>query len=592
MPERWFGVLLAIYLALGVAYSLASPPFEPTDEMGHFRFIRDLAEERRLPILQPGDRTSEAHQPPLYYAAVAAVTGFLPADDLPEYFDRTNSYAGYRYWEVGADNKNRWLHGPWDAFPYHGAALAVMAARWVTLLMGAASLWLAFNFLRTWLPDRAALAATAFAAFNPAFLFTTASIQNEAGTVLIGSALLYLSARTLADGVTFRRALLWGVLLGLGWLTKLTGLFLTPGVLLVIAWTGARPSLPGRAWPRVLLAGALALGTATLLSGWWFLRNQLLYGDPTALRANFDVYGGQGLQDGLRIAPQLLAYAWTTAWGRFGHGEVPMPDDVYRTLAVLTLLALAGLIRWFWRRRARAQVPGALLWVAFVLSMLAGFMGYVLLSPTGGYARYVFPVLPALSGLLVAGFLEWFPSRWHGRLCGGIAVATFGLAVVALVAYLIPAYAVPSRVDEAVANLRAEPVHVNLGGTAEVLGYEVSAAGVRPGDAIDLTVYWKPLTPSATPLSVFVHLVSEDGALIAQRDTYPGLGRLPTTAWEPGRVFADTYRVLVPRDAPGALAHWKVGLWDAESGEHQFVHDASGEPIAEAATFGRVVVRP
>jgi len=37
--------------------------------------------------------------------------------------------------------------------------------------------------------------------------------------------------------------------------------------------------------------------------------------------------------------------------------------------------------------------------------------------------------------------------------------------------------------------------------------------------------------------------------MVAQRDTHPGLGRYPTTAWEPGVAFADTYRLRVPETA-------------------------------------------
>jgi hypothetical protein len=59
-----------------------------------------------------------------------------------------------------------------------------------------------------------------------------------------------------------------------------------------------------------------------------------------------------------------------------------------------------------------------------------------------------------------------------------------------------------------------------------------------------------------------VHLLSDTGVMVAQRDTHPGLGRYPSTAWEPGVVFFDTYRVHVPKTAYAPDAGYvQVGLY-------------------------------
>jgi len=62
--------------------------------------------------------------------------------------------------------------------------------------------------------------------------------------------------------------------------------------------------------------------------------------------------------------------------------------------------------------------------------------------------------------------------------------------------------------------------------------------------------------------AVFVHLLSEVGTMVAQRDTYPGLGSYPTTVWEPGIAFADTYRVHVPETAYAPdVGYIQVGMY-------------------------------
>jgi hypothetical protein len=50
--------------------------------------------------------------------------------------------------------------------------------------------------------------------------------------------------------------------------------------------------------------------------------------------------------------------------------------------------------------------------------------------------------------------------------------------------------------------------------------------------------------------------------MIAQRDTYPGLGRYPTTVWETGVAFEDTYRVHLPDTAYAPdVGFIQVGLY-------------------------------
>ena len=61
-------VLVLLFVALGLLYSLSVPLFEAPDEIWHFNFIRVLATERALPV-QPAEGKDmwlrEAAQPPL-----------------------------------------------------------------------------------------------------------------------------------------------------------------------------------------------------------------------------------------------------------------------------------------------------------------------------------------------------------------------------------------------------------------------------------------------------------------------------------------------------------------------------------------------
>ena len=74
--------------------------------------------------------------------------------------------------------------------------------------------------------------------------------------------------------------------------------------------------------------------------------------------------------------------------------------------------------------------------------------------------------------------------------------------------------------------------------------------------------------PTGSDYSVFVHLVDEDGLIIAQHDTMPGGGLYPTSQWTPGETRMEEYSVRLPATAyTPNRAHWLVGLYDASSGE-------------------------
>ena len=63
---RWFLILIVLYLVLSVSVCILNPLFESTDEIRHYRFIRILVTERRLPIQGEEPLRAQSHHPPLY----------------------------------------------------------------------------------------------------------------------------------------------------------------------------------------------------------------------------------------------------------------------------------------------------------------------------------------------------------------------------------------------------------------------------------------------------------------------------------------------------------------------------------------------
>ncbi len=554
-------LLLGVYLVLAVSYSLSNPLYESTDELAHFRYTRHIATYYELPVQMRHAPRAQSHHPPFYYVLGALAGGWVPVTEDVYYAPDENPFWGYRQWEVGDDNKNQYLYsdvGQFAKLPHKlngGITLAVYLVRWMTVLIGAGVAWVTYRTGREIFPQRPmlALGAAALVAFNPQFLYLSGAVNNDILATLCSAAVLWACVRLVQNGPSARLDVTLGILLGLALLTKFNLLALLPLVALAYLLPHPQtptPPHPNPHTPKRYLQSALTILTLTLLlSGWWFWRNQVLYGDFTGMSQVNQLWAGRKASESWWAIPQSLPYLWSSLWGRFGYGQVPLPQPIYRGIFGFCILALTGYLI---PRRDRDRFPRAalLLLLLTVLIFVAVVFYYILIQPAGAMGRFLFPALPAFALLLSAG-LDRLVAR---RLACVLPVGMVALAVYALLGALVPAFAPPRPLpDSAVAAIpNATDVEfgldsgTNQGSVARVLGYRVTPDAVTPGGVLEVTVYWRALARPEQNYVVFVHLLSQVGTMVAQRDTHPGLGRYPTTTWEPGVIFADTYRLHVP----------------------------------------------
>lgn len=104
------------------------------------------------------------------------------------------------------------------------------------------------------------------------------------------------------------------------------------------------------------------------------------------------------------------------------------------------------------------------------------------------------------------------------------------------------------------------PLEVNLAGRILLVRAQLARTAFRPGDPIDLTLYWRALQPPEADCVVFVHLLGPDGALVAQQDVPPPVS---TLAWQPGMEVLDPHRVVLPPQAPPGRYQLRVGMYPA-----------------------------
>jgi hypothetical protein len=107
---------------------------------------------------------------------------------------------------------------------------------------------------------------------------------------------------------------------------------------------------------------------------------------------------------------------------------------------------------------------------------------------------------------------------------------------------------------------------------------------LSPGDVAEVTVWWAARANVPFDYSVFVHLVDTDGLTLAQLDTVPGGGLRPTSQWQPGEEYIESYRVQIPPTAyTPNQATWAVGLYGGLSRLHSGPIDGERQPVRLAS---------
>jgi hypothetical protein len=163
---------------------------------------------------------------------------------------------------------------------------------------------------------------------------------------------------------------------------------------------------------------------------------------------------------------------------------------------------------------------------------------------------------------------------------------------VALFGYLAPAYARLAAWDEG--DALPNPVDIQFDTLVALRGYSFDPPTARPGEPIDIELYWEVTGQPPGDYLLFVHLVDADtGALVAQRDTHPGLGNFPSSQWRPGDRFVERLSLYVPETAyVPAAAELRVGLYAPGSYRLGITDAATGAGLGDSFALGPLALEP
>ncbi len=302
LPQKLLWGISGLWLTLFAYKFVRLPLLLGFDVPAHLHYVASIVEGGRLPLAHEG---FSSYHPPLFHALTAA---FAFATDTAQ-----------------------------------SSAAAQFVYRIVPFAAGLANVWLTHAVARRLWPDapiRIGL-AVCVAGLLPMNVYMSAYVSNEPlHAAWVSLALLLATCILVARRVELRLCIALGVCLGAGLLTKFTSLLVAP---VVVTFVFARLWLADGRGP--IRAGTQALGVlvvAALLSGWFYVRNWLTYGD--ALVWNLDIPGAATwyMQPGFHTLDYYVRFGEALSHPYFA-GFASFWDGVYSTLWGDGLVA--GMIR-------------------------------------------------------------------------------------------------------------------------------------------------------------------------------------------------------------------------------------------------------
>ncbi len=613
-PELF--VLVATFVLLAVVYSIVTPIFEAGDEIWHYPFVQHLATGNGLPIQDPNVKTlwaQEGGQPPLYYAASALATFWIDTRDLPD-----------RLWlnpeaKIGIPllwgNKNMIVHTSAEDFPWRNTALAVHLIRLLSILFSAGTVALTY-FTAFEIKKNRTLAAVAAAlvAFNPMFIFISASVNNDSLAVLFATLALWLLTRLVTREPNLRQFAVLGIVLGLGALSKASDLGLLVVAAFVFAYLVLKQAANARrdstqrevrtfarseGLRRVIAGSFFAAAIVVIIAGWWYLRNWQLYGDPLAFDVWVAIAGGRPTSATWITLLDEFQSLRISFWGNFGGVNIIAPDGVYAALDVLTVVAGLGLIVGLARRVLPRLLLLQAVWLALIVLALIQWTRLTFASQ----GRLIFPAIAAACILLSYGLSQWrlpanilknhepVRSRWQSLIsnpqspisnfpfaCIFTVIFLFAFSLLAPFTLIAPTYVLPLRLpdDSNVPNF----THIVYEDRAELVGYALPQKAVAPGQELPLTLYWRALGPIGEDFSVNIDLFDAEGNIVGRWRAFPGGGTYPTRLWQQGEIIADSYRIPVALASRGpGVGRIEVGLFRRLPLEKLVARDPEGRTV-------------
>ena len=383
--KKILAIILIFALFLRITFALIVPIFEKPDEYSHFGYIDFVSDNKKLPVQQEGQRSSEFYQPPFYHILASSILSLIKIF-----------------------TQNIWIH--------------VIYMRILSVIVSMFTLYFIYKMASLiFHNNNLVLGIVAFAAFLPSHINMNSTVTNANFGYLTATLIMYLLLNILIKGENKNKIILLGIIAGISLLTRLTIL----PTLAIIPLTFIVKYYPNikRAIKPIAIIAAIVL----VISAPNFIRNYALYGDFIGFNAMRMASPASDLPE--YFIPRLLGWTFVTFWAAFGItngvfiGNLTSLTGIvvfiiaYLLLLAFTLASFYGLYSFFKKYRKNRNILNNVQKKAFILMffhlvLTALFFisfNFFNFQPQG---RLLFPAISTIAILFTFGIYSNFSAHY------------------------------------------------------------------------------------------------------------------------------------------------------------------------------------
>jgi hypothetical protein len=392
---------LLFFIVTSLFYCFATPLWVPPDEDRHYVYSNYIARTSKLPFLDPkddGHKVAQAIHPPLYYSLASL---FCPTtqESIQENLI-IDEKAGYTKVALSSSTEP-------DVFA--DITQSVYLLRLLSIFFSTIALYCLYRIILIIFPSEyySALAATVFVAANPQFIHISASVSNEPMSIAFSALYLLALMVFLKKSFGYKQQIIAGLILGCCLLIKTSTIIYIPVTFFALAI--AFPKDITAALKKSVLIVFIAAG----VSGWWYIRNLLAYGDPVFSNALNIMQPWS-----LRTTPLSLEYAFfifkisfVSFFGFFGAMQIPLSTLHLWLYGILITGAGAGYILRRSEKSLSSEQKRIMAWLTCAL--LFGLFLYCFFNITYKMymGRYFYVVIVPIAVLFITGLRGLLPER-------------------------------------------------------------------------------------------------------------------------------------------------------------------------------------
>ena len=133
----------------------------------------------------------------------------------------------------------------------------------------------------------------------------------------------------------------------------------------------------------------------------------------------------------------------------------------------------------------------------------------------------------------------------------------------------------------------ATRLEAEFGESIDLVEYSLDCPTAKPGQILRLTLSWHAEESIEEDYKVFVHLLDGQGQLLAQHDSPPVGGSMPTSGWVQGETILDNHGILIPSEAASGEYQLLLGMYQPQTGERLAVL-SRGEVAGDSLPVTRI----